>query len=88
MSAKGIFRNTDIAINIHKSAEEDESFDKNSYLSTVDIDTVFDKTSVTSRFRLFADGETQAFFKKFQTLCRIRFSSPFSIHNQEDLYFL
>lgn len=86
MSAKAIFRNTDIAINIHKSAEEDENFDKNSYLSTVDIDTVFDKTSLTSRFRLFEDGETQAFFKKFQTLCRIRFSSPFSVHNQDDLF--
>ena len=80
----GIFDTKDISIEIKKINEEDESLNKENYLSTIEIDAFLDKETLKSKSRLFSN-KSEKFYKNIKIVCNNSYSSPFSIQNKSEL---
>ena len=80
----GVFQNKDISIEIKKINEEDESLNKENYLSTIEIDAYLDREILKSKSRLFSN-KSEKFYKSIKVVCNSSYSSPFSIQNKSDL---
>lgn len=79
----GTFFNTEVRTHIFRDKEE-EDFNTN-YLSTIRIESGFDTDRYEGRLRLFEDKISESIARPIVNICRIRYSTPFAIHNQDDL---
>ena len=81
----GVFFGRKANVRIFKE-EEEEDFNKASYLTTLFIEADYDREDTKSHLRLFTNQVSQSFGASPTNLCRISYSSPFSIHNSDDLF--
>lgn len=82
---EGVYDQKNASVEIQKFEEGDESIEKSSYLSTVEVGSVFNGTRQESKARIYKDKENEVFFKNLSIICNSVFSSPFSSQNQEDI---
>ncbi len=81
----GVFFESKVENYFFAQQEEDNSFDKTNYLTTLFLKGSFDNEYSESNLRLF-ERRKQSYFKHINNLCNVRYSSPFSIHSREDLF--
>jgi AAA15 family ATPase/GTPase len=81
----GFFNGRKANVRLFKE-EEEEDFNKASYLTTFFVEADYGGEDTKSQLRLFTNQGSQSFGASPTNLCRIRYSSPFSIHNSEDLF--
>ncbi|MEY4926851.1 MAG: hypothetical protein RI894_1287 [Bacteroidota bacterium] len=79
------FDNQRVSINITKEQEQDETINKTKYLDTFTLISQYANENAETRSRIFRDNTRQDYYKKTQQLCRLGYSSPFSIANEKDL---
>ncbi len=83
-SVSGVFDGKSVSSSFNTSNENDD-FDKSSYLTSIYLESFIGNARFDSRLRLFENKDSQAFFPQILNLCNVKYSSPFSIHNREDL---
>lgn len=79
----GIFYGKNSQTKVFKD-KEDQDF-KTGYLNTLFIESGFDRESSEGRLRLFEDKPSESFANPIVNICNTCYSTPFAIHNQEDL---
>lgn len=79
----GIFFGRPVYTRIYKNGE-DEDF-KTGYLNTIFVEAGFEQDACEGKLRLFENSSSEAFANPIVNICNIRYSTPFAIHNQEDL---
>lgn len=84
---EGIFHNKSASVQLNKEVEEQEEFDKSSYLGTLNLNARFLNGPLTTKARIFEEGEPRKFFKSNKRICNAAFSSPFSMQYKEDMIF-
>lgn len=80
----GLFDSKKVSVRISK-VQEEEDFDKSSYLCTFRVNSTINGDSYSSRARIFENKENETFFKTINIMCNSVYSSPFSIHNNDDI---
>jgi len=80
----GKFNYVPIALNIDKVKEKNETLNKDLYLSTLELNSIFGDEQLNSSARLFEDRD-EKFYKTIKIICNNSYSSPFSIQNKSDL---
>lgn len=81
----GIFSELKVNNSFFVQQEEDTSFDKTNYLTTLFLKASFENDYSESNLRLF-ERRKKNYFKHINNLCNVRYSSPFSIHSRENLF--
>jgi AAA15 family ATPase/GTPase len=81
---KGVFNYVPISVKIEKKREENDNINKDLYLSTIEIESLFGDDNLSSSARLFED-KSEKFYKTIKIVCNNAYSSPFSIQNKSDL---
>ncbi len=84
ININGKFNYVPIAVNIDKIQEENENLNKDLYLSTVELNSLFGDENLNASVRLFEDRD-EKFYKTIKIICNNSYSSPFSIQNKSDL---
>ncbi|MFN0036407.1 MAG: AAA family ATPase [Saprospiraceae bacterium] len=79
----GIFFGKPAQTRIFKD-REDEDF-KTGYLNTLFVEASFERDTCEGRLRLFENRMSESFANPIVNICNTRYSTPFAIHNQEDL---
>jgi len=81
---KGVFNYVPISVKIDKKREKNDNINKDLYLSTIEIESLFGDDNLSSSARLFED-KSEKFYKTIKIVCNNAYSSPFSIQNKSDL---
>ncbi|SDO57662.1 ATPase/GTPase, AAA15 family [Paenibacillus sp. yr247] len=81
----GIFEDLQVSVHLNKTEEEDETLDKNSYLSTLQINTEINNKVNESKARLYKNKDIEVFFKNILMLCNSVYSSPFSQNDENEI---
>lgn len=82
-TVSGVFFDRQAEVRVSKGLEEEEF--STDYLSTLSMEAAFDGNSSSSRLRLFENRMSQSLAQSTVNLCRVCYSTPFAIHNQEAL---
>lgn len=80
----GKFNYVPISVTVNKKKEETETLNKDLYLSTIEMNSIFGDENLNSSVRLFED-RSEKFYKTIKIICNNSYSSPFSIQNKSDL---
>jgi AAA15 family ATPase/GTPase len=81
---RGVFNYIPISTVIDKIKEENESLNKELYISTIDMKSSFGDETLSSSARLF-EHKNEKFYKTIKIVSNNSYSSPFSIQNKSDL---
>jgi AAA15 family ATPase/GTPase len=80
----GVFNYVPIAVKVTKNKEQNTKINKDLYLSTIEINSMFGDDDLHSSVRLFED-KSEKFYKSIKIVCNNSYSSPFSIQHKSDL---
>ncbi len=82
---EGTFRQKATTLGINKEDEEQEEFEKSSYLGTLNFAARFRNGPLTTKARIFGNSDPKVFFKTNKRICHAAFSSPFAMQYKEDM---
>lgn len=77
LSIEGLFDQLPASVEIMQRSEEDSSIDRTRYLGSVEIESQFEATKLTSINRIFKGQERETHADSLRLLCPVIFSSPF-----------
>ncbi|HHQ4701871.1 TPA: AAA family ATPase [Aeromonas hydrophila] len=73
----GIFDEQNTSVDIKKLTESDNTIDRTRYLDTIEIDSNFSSSNLTSINRIYKGQERETHADNIRLLCPVIFSSPF-----------